>query len=528
MKSFRTQRLANYFPLQTRTRRDPSSLSQRMLSAFASRMDAMEESFLRMAEDELVLKERLGHEAIGLVYLDEADHITYTRELNGSVVYSYPTTVNGTDGAGTHALTRVETNEELLYGASSRLSTPTSVAYSTLVVWDSSAPATYNTMIAPERLTISVSGSTVYFAYRADRNRLYRNRYFVSIRGLDKNRLPVRERVDVLDDGVYRTRNIFSEVDQVLVEGFDGNVTVSLGQVATPYIWDKYHVGVNENIEGQLKIAIADAVTGAIEYKIDRLKLGAEYRDGISEVHENEEVLAEQMLRTSIAQPINVVDIALHPDKGLLYAVDDVGNVHIYEHGLTTFAPLGLEEDTTLEARVICQPLQPYVRYGETEPIWTFYQIIRDFVDYVEIKRVAPGNVVTYLQADRTTWGATPYNHAGNHGVTFPEESWTSFKFETTYDSYGQWDYYVKTVTTKNETFVHGVSVMVDNNDALVSLTTGIGSPTGIFFAEDGRLVITTASDLNYIQEYKDCYIFDVNRNALILREQYTSVEVIY
>ena len=67
---------------------------------------------------------------------------------------------------------------------------------------------------------------------------------------------------------------------------------------------------------------------------------------------------------------------------------------------------------------------------------------------------------------------------------------------------------------------------MVDSVDALVSIDTGIASPTGIFFSREGFVTVTDATNFYKFSEHRDTYFADADRQQLIFREDYTSVEV--
>jgi hypothetical protein len=135
---------------------------------------------------------------------------------------------------------------------------------------------------------------------------------------------------------------------------------------------------------------------------------------------------------------------------------------------------------------------------------------------------------VEYLQADKTTWTGVSYSFPGNiiGARPLPEDTWRDIKFDSLFDEYGQWEFYVTTRTSAG-THVYDTSVLVDKLVALSTLETTIEDPTGIFFSQDGRLVVDDGTAFHHVAMYAHKYMTNGRTQELFLREEYSSVGVV-
>jgi hypothetical protein len=505
-------------------------MGQRLLAPFAEKMDRAEEEFVRMAEEFSVLKPNLGLGAVYTSVLSEEDAVRYTVGLGGTKIYTYPTTVSGEHPTlGTIALERVDTFEEVMWGVPDRFEAGAVSSYTNNLVWSSTAPVTYTAIDVPERLTIVISGSTKYDKKTQRKDRFHSGEYLVRIVGVDKGYREVTEVVRIRDDGIYNTRNIFIEVTRVDYEGFDGQVDIYIAPIALSYEGDPYHVAVGDEVEGPLKLSVSGVASTELKYFTDRLKSGREYRTGTEEAPvDNEVEVITQVLRDSVGADYVPVDLTINPDTARLYVLDDTGKVHIYNHGIKPFAPPTLNSEITKEARITVQTLCPYVPLGSSHPNWAFHRVPQDRIKDVSIKRVDPAGTTEYLQSDKVTWAAGVHRFPGNQNQVLPEDTWTTFKFDTTYNQTGQWEYYTSAKTVSGKEYVAYTAVMVDAMNAESTIDSSVASPTGIFYAENGELVVTTATDFNYFTEHKDAVFIEPQTSQMVLRENYDSVTVSY
>lgn len=524
--SHTTQRIANRFPLWTKVRSDPSSMGQRFFSAVAPLFDHMGITAVKVRDEFRLLRPHLGVGQLWYIDLEEDEYFSFALTSSGLRVPTYHTSVVGTASATPYTLDRDEYLEDLLYGAPTRLSLYETTAVTTYTVWESTAPTTYNTITVPERLTVKVEGSTLYKIRKANRNREASNNWFVQVTGDDINGNEVTETIRVLDDGVYQTQHIFSSVEEVTYDGFDGDVTVLAGQKGVD-ITDWFRVAVTQELEGELLLNLSTAVVSAttrtfLTQYTNILKNGWEYRTSEGTTPDgNTETVCEQVLRDSSGVDFTGVDLAISPENAYLYVVDSAGYLHVFDHTLPSFTP---PDDETMTSYISLLPLRPFAKFGEEEYLWTWFRQPKANVVSVQIKRVAPDGTIRYLQADKT-WGAGTYSFTGASSV-LPEGSWNDLRMATTYDQLGQWDYYCTVTTSLGDTTISHTAVQCGTLTALVSIDTGVVSPTGLWFSHDGKVCVSNATQLKKFSEHRDTYYADPENQKLYLREEYDTVEV--
>lgn len=530
--SFRTQRLTNAFPLWAKIRRDPSSFGARFLDSFAQMGGEMSITNMKIMQDIHLLKHYLGVGYLYSFYLDEGDEFYKNGTGPGTYKWVYPT-VSGTIGTTDYSLTRYEDLVSMLNAAPDRISPAETQAYSSLVVWDSTSPYTVVSPTRPERLYIEISNSTFYSRVSSRQDREYSGQHTIQVAGTDENDIDIREYIDVLDDGVFVTRNIFKTVEEVLVEGFDGTVVIKWFADAYSYELDPYRAAVFDDFEGQLRLSLTTQVVDSttysyVVYSSPRLKLGEEYRRPEIEATSNVENLAEVVLLDSSGNPYTAVDLAINHHTSKLYVLDDQGSVHVYDHELSPFSVFSSSDIQTSTTHMELVPLRHRAKYGDTEYVYTGFTRLRHNVTSVQIKRQSPDGTVEYLQSDKTTWAAGQYAiPAPNPNAVFPEGSWSDIRFSTEYDQLGQWEYAL-TLTTPSDTTVYVTAVMVDSLTAESSIATGVSSPVGLGFSKEGYIAVADASEVHYFQEVVDGWIADTQTQRVLMRADYDQIEVSY
>jgi len=530
--SFRTQRLANSFPLWTKVRKDPSSVGQRLLSTFAEMSQEATITAKRLSLDVHLLKPYLGIGYLHQIFLSDDDAFRKTNPATGFGGWEYPNVV-GTLGADTYSLTKYDDVISLLNGSTDRIALKETQSYSDSLVWTSASPFVINDLPRPERLAVEVTDSTFYSRPSRVSDREYSGRHMVQILGTDENDIVIREYLEILDDGVYWTKNIFKTVTEVVTEGFDGTIEMSWFPVQLGYEPDPYRAAVFDDFEGQLRLSLTTQVVGIttysyVMYSSSRFKLGEEYRRPGVEATSNLEELAEVVLLDSSGNPYTAVDLAINHQTSKMYVLDSQGSVHVYDHELPSFDAFQTDDLETVNSYMELVPLRHRAKYGDTEYVYTDHRRLRDNVVKIEIKRIAPDGTIRYLQADRSTWGAASAEIlANNVGARLPEDSWQDFRFSTEYDQIGQWEYVISLTTGRDVTkFV--TAVQAGSIQAEASLSTGVVSPDGLGFSKEGYLGVSDGSEVNYYEEFVDGWIADTRTNKILMRSSYDQVEVSY
>lgn len=522
----RAQRLVNHYPAWSKIRVDPSSFGSRFFSIFTEALEYLDAELVQVKDEFKLLKRGLGPSFFYQIDLDVDDEMTFTYGQDGSRTPVYPTTVTG-DAV---ELIRVDTVEELLRSPCTAYEIDSTIATATTYVWDSSRESTDTDVIdAPERLLVKVTGSTEYLVKRTTRNRFVSNRAVVVIKGLDINRNPITEHLQIPDDGTWYTQNAFSVVEEVLVEGFNGTVTVSAihwANLKEP-LRDPFRTLTTIDIEGPMCLELVVTEGGgnsSLVYKVPVYRGGSEYREG-EEIVEQYETVATQQLLDDDGDPLLAVDFCIDPDTTYLVVTDSLGNLHYFDHHLGDFSPPDTEPDQVVSMSIVS--FNPYPGLNTTEQLTTWFRQVTMPVLGATIKRVLPDSTTEYLQAN-LTWGAPAYEFLGVEGVA-ANESWQDFRFDVTYSQIGQWDFYI-TVRHNGITQTNQTSVLVDSLRATTTIPFGGGpgdEPVAVWFAHNGLLACIRGSDvIEYRELRRGVYFADANNQRLYLSDNYTSVEV--
>lgn len=526
---FYTQRLTNKFPRWTKVRRDPSSMGHRLFSVFADYLAYNNEFNLNSQDAMSLLRPYLGLGNIYSITLEEADYFTYARSVSGVRTVTYPTTVQGFVSATPYTLTRFDSITDLLVAPLDRLTNNGTQSFSSYSVWSSSAPHTYTAIPEPERLCIKVADSTVYNERKLNKDVNYYGRTGVKITGTDQNDIVIEELVRIPDDGLYWTRNIFKSVTEVRHEGFDGTVEIAWSDATISYLYDMFNIGITEEFEGRLKLELSTEVINAVTqtiltYKAVRFDRGTQYRNGLSDlIPDAEETLLQQVLLDDQGNPYTAVDFCFNPRTNNLLVLSSTGILHTYEHGPTGFTAADFS-DTSTGSDIQLDPLNHYVKLGDTEKLFTFFARIRKLVGGVVIKRTSPSSVVRYLNASMA-WQASSYTHTNAFDNKLPEEAWRNLAFETEYDELGVWKYEV-TSTFDDETYVFETAVMVDGINALSSIDTGIGSPSSLYVDRKNQICVQASTVITKFSENINGYIADPSNQRILVRDSFDSITV--
>jgi len=524
-----TQRLVNNFPGWTKIRKDPSTFGFRFFSVYADYFDLATVEIKKLSTSRNLLQKGMGLPYIWSIQLDEVNFMTPEINKGGSITWNYPTTVTGVNSGGSQVLTRVESIEELLWSVPDTIDQVDSVGVDYFLIYDSDVPSVINTIAYPERLIIVVSGSTSYLRKKATENRFLSGRPKIFIEGYDINDMLFTEHMVIPDDGVFITQNAFFELEEIVSSGFDGRIQIYLA-TATDYIVDEYHAVVNEELEGQLKLR-TNVLTylvdyGYLQYFTDILKQGTSYRNGVIPDLENEEVIWEQHLLDENSNTYIPRDLAVNPNSTRLYVLDTSNKIHIYNHEINTFDPCVDESSLTRNSFVQVQPLKSWALLGETQTMFTWFARPIEPILSVTVYRRNPNGDQEWLQDD-LTWNTVSNSFAANAGIqSRPEDTWKDITFECEFDLIGQWEFYCET-QTPNETTLYYSGVLVDSLVAEKTLDTEITDLTSIYFGFNDHLYVSDVSTVYEFQEYSDKYLANPQRQQLLVREEYTSVEVV-
>ena len=520
-----TQRFANRYPTWSKIRADPSSAGQRVLSSWAELFEVDQVNRVKLSNLLSLLTDDHGRGYFNRIELTEADEFPLEVKGDRLVISNYPT-VTGTTGTTVYTLERVDTTSDFLYPVPTRLSKIADVSIANWLVFDS----TSNTIKAIDnydRLVIEVVNSNTYYN-RYDRP-FFGGHSRIVLQGFDPNQVEITEVISVSDDGAYRTQNVFSELTEVYWDGFNGDVNIYSYGHGFSFIKDKFKAGVLPDIESPLFLQLVNINSdSAMESFTQRFTSGRSYRRGGAVSIDDDlnfQTITTQRLYDANAAAYSAVDLAVSPSDGRLYVVDDSGVIHVYEHSPGEFSPSASEETEETYMDIVSLKSRTYL--GEAITLRTWFRALRAPVEEVKIRRSSPSGVVTYLQADGS-WASGVYKWKGNALDSLPETSWNDITFSSTFDELGQWDFYCEHDLFKVSGAVSHIGILCDHLTAIKDLITGISSPDGIFFSDDGELCVVKGSQYASYDLVADIYFADVDMNEIIVRETYDEVEIQY
>lgn len=504
--SFRAQKLLNNFPSWSKARRDRSSVASRVFDSFSTYFDFAHAELVKLKDYNYVLKEGLGHPFVNVVHIDP---LAFTVSKSGKVIWEYPTVT-----ADAIELTRVEYLEDLFWSVPTRISELETIAIA-------SFDASSGVIDKPDKLLVRVSGSDTFEKYHPITNPLCPNRHQLIISGKDINGIAWIEHLKIPDDDIYRTENIWSEIDSVEEEGFDGDIELWIHS-ALGTVKDRYRLGVTDRVEGDLKLNYSYSDYSYLTFYTDIIKSGVNYRTGtVPDVNTDE--IWESNLTDLDGLTFEIVDLAINPNSLRYYAVDTDGVIHVYEPNIAVFSPNSLPY--TKESVIEIQPLKPSAIFNEEMRLFTWFEKPLYPINSVQIRRVSPSNIVNYLQSDKT-WGVGAYSfpYSKDPETALPEETWQDITFNSVFDEFGQWEFYCD-ARCNGTTYTSFSAVLCEELRSVADFETGLEA-TGIYFDHADRLCICTANSIVIYQEFGDYYLASEKESLLYLREDYDSVDV--
>lgn len=528
--SYSSQKFVNYFPSWSKSRKDPSSQSYRLLSVFEEAAADQGAEAVKTSSMFKLMSEECSFGEMTEIFLQDEDRIK-TAMQGTSKSYIYPK-VKGISNTNEIMLERALNISEFLYSAPTRVEEKDTVSVIDWLIWSDSSPDIYSQIDTGERLLIEVKNSSIY--YRKDslleEDRKAGYLAFVCILGKDQDYKDVIETVPVQDDGCILTRNIFKEVTSVTKDGFDGEVNVYLtsskeGLLDETFLKSKHYSGVTTNSSGPLRYYLSsDSGFTYLLPVINKKFLGRNSLRPENEIVEEDlELLCNHLLLDKELNPVSVKSITVSPLDLHLYALEESGRVLVYKPGFTPFKKQDSlpSEDTYMDIQLDTHR----VEYNEVAKIWTWFRIPTVRVAEVTIKRVSPSGIVEYLQSS-LLWGPTLYKFPGKDATNKqPQESWSDFSFEVNFNEIGQWDFYctASLPALKDKEFTSVTSVMVEHLIPVREHVAEAGEE--IFFDKENLLCIKQGNSYKRFQEYRDLYIADPTSQRIILKEIYDEVE---
>lgn len=501
-----TQKLTNKFPFYYRIRKDRSGFGSRFVSCFADAIQDSDKQDQIIANNLLLNTYLFPHEVL------YSQTITPLEKENG--LYVYPTVVG--DGNNLELKTSVG---EFFYSYSNELELLEEFDIFSIILWQSSTPNTYISIDVPQRLFVIVQGSTDYNQASNLEDNSKPQLQYIYIEGFDDNYNFVKESINVIDDDIYRTVNIYSELTKVIYQGFDGEVIISPAYSAASYKLSFLNKITIDDINSQLYYYLEN----------DKLYLGGRafttegqaYRDVSLNVEDFTLCLVASLFDSEDSVLSNCLDVLEYPLTGDLAVLTDT-HIHFYECNIPEFIASGVQP--SYEEYLLLENDIPYVEYNTLGKWWTKLKIDPSKVEWLSIKIVSPTGIEEYLQLDKT-WGV---GEARFSPVTIGNVvKWSDFQFTKTLNEYGQWNV-IATLGRGRSTYISVVSSIVPKLTAINSVLHNVDSASGFFVDKGGKINIYTDSKVFVLNFVKHLYSIDEDTGTIYTCRNYSSLETSY
>lgn len=520
--NFLTQRLSNKFPSYTKIRKDRSSYGQIYLDTFAEGISLNKYTNSKLLRDRDLFKRAILDGSLYVVALEDTEQIErvlvgnqYQYEnLNVSVIV---------DEVGII----VNESEQLsdIYNAVPMRWSVNSViesSFESKLIWSSEDRETINPIPFRERLWIYVTGSTWYANKNSRRDKNSNGNHIIKITGKDWYYSIIEEVINIYDDGTFISNNCFAVIDKIEYEGFDGEITIYLGKGEASIEHETNMTLVFDNFEGPMLIKISDAF---VDLYSKRLKTGKEYRHENNDVDtiENEEVLLSYSCLDEEGNVIQPIALCMNPKNDLLYVLDNLGVIYLYNLELPSFN-YELQDSYTNYIDLI--PLSNYAEFEREEYVWTRFNRMSANVSWITIERIDPNGDVKYYNRSTESWEDVEYRNMNTSERANDIRAWQDFKMVTAYDIHGIWTYVCTVQSDKNLT-KSTTQVAVPVLEPVRTLYVEMESlPINIYIGDAGDLVIETEDSKYSMKEHLDIYIINHAENKIYFTDEYDSIEV--
>jgi hypothetical protein len=538
-RSWVTQRLANRYPPFSKIRKLAQSVGQQLLEPLGQ---DIEDSYwwTNYNLGNALINTSDINQLGGLYRLELPVNFDWrTQQHTDSVVYLVPTSVRGNTSSGWIRLYQSTNNslEEFWYGTPTRITIAgesynySPVLSSTIVSSLSSSSLVSPSIPTKLWITLSNNGSSI---------KNYKGKVAKSSVEITGRNIHGSESTEVLYfgfNGTVQTKTAWSEISSVVTNYIDETAFIridwlNVGQ--TDYI-DFYGLNVSKEREKLRFFTLGTQSYGStLEHKVfsaDDLIL---VQDGEDTRHAEYEV---ELLNTG-GSNINGLSIIPWPKRRWIIISDGV-YLHFFIPNLRS-ETLDSIADATTEAVVQIELDREWSYRGET--VTLDYNMKRPFMRVLRTRwsvEKPDGTRVGISQSG----SEISYSYSSNwtdhlEGTTFNKVGFQGDYIEYTLNSRGRYVFYLESMVTDllstegqsrplEHTDVRVVHSAYDTAQASVTLPTSVGIGSTITFdAYDRPWVINNLGVAYLLNFHYDKYLADFNGKALIVRENYTDLEV--
>lgn len=510
---FETQRLANNFDYNAGIREDASSFGQRFFSIFGEINTYFYKDLLRF-KTSFFPKQSLT-DIIPSVYSWDISDFTfqYYSDQNNNILLP---TVTG----DSQALSVFTSVDDFLNSLIFDLEFTGSVSDYSLIYNSSVEEAgSILDINIPNYLYIEFT-DIASFAISHDTSLSLAPNYIakLSLEGEDIYGNPILEQIFPTVNGVYRTSNIYSKLNSLLLVNIDGPGTLKIKTLdfdLLEYI-SSYSIVTTSEIQTPLILDYDDDFFH-IKYYLFPPQNG-------TRISEDKETFAKVKLLDASEEEITIRDITVSANREELYVLSE-NKISIYDNWINNLYFTVPQMDRTLETLLTADFMYRVSGLNESNHCYIGPSKIGKRIKDYTIYFIDPTGERLYLQLDYD-FTTTPFTFVADNTLS-SSETIDNFQIEFSLDKLGQWDLVIESTDFNDNEYIYVTSVLVpfliSSKDIILDEAYELISyhPEGsIYLSKDGILD-------KYSFIYNTALIDSFNKKLYTI-ENYSNLELTY
>lgn len=508
---FHVQRIVNSFPKNLAIREDPSSFGFRYLSVFADVSKQFNKDLLRLKKDISIFDSNTDY--IDSLYEWDVSSHTFNMKTHSSVFDEIVVSGDSID------LERITSSENLTTGLPTRLDYLEQVTIEhTIYSENINTTGSILEIGLPSRLYIEIQDCDSFVAAQnVEKNSpiVFGN---IELIGEDPYGNEIRERIAILNNGIYTTTNIYGQLisfNLVNVTGTDGTISIKLLDVDLSLIASTYFVYSDSDNQNRTLYYSFDSTSLDLNYFVFPI-YNTIRPDNSFEVFTGFEIFDSEDNQYTID------DITFSPSFEHLFILS--GNKVLITKDYDLPIMIAPENARTTEIVIDCEFTNYYPKLNTTNKIYLFLKRSDIFVVSATIKLIDPTGVTWYLQEDKT-WSEIEFTWLGDPSQQWASKTFGDLRTGIVCDTRGQWELVIEVTDSENESFTTVKNFLVPylTIDNIITLE---DSYEWIAFHDNGYLYLGNGTTVDIYKPKYDYYYFDSNGKKIYTIENYSSIEV--
>lgn len=513
---FETQRLANSFPRETKTREDPSSLGFRMLSIVGDISQQMRKDLIRFRNGYFPKTSYTDYpfnfrewdvSDFEFTYLDDFE----SREVRVPVIEG-----------DSRELTQITTVEDFIFYPPTRIALESTIIVHDGEIYNSNIneSSTIGEIEVPGRLFIEFRDVDAYSISQdasTIRSSVLNTR--LTLVGEDNYGNELIEEVFPTANGTYRTKNIFAKLSDFTLTNIEGENGV--------LIIKTFDFDIGEYISDFASLVEVDIEVELLKEFDESFVYIRKYvfpvSDGKRINSDKDTFTGIQVIDPDTSEPVVIEDISFIPSTETLVVL---GNNKLYF--VKDWLPKIMsepQEDRSLEVLMTSEALNHYPYLEQAIKVYLYQRIISDRVSSYQVRLIDPTGQIFYLNSDdiftSSAWTFTGVN------TEWPGDSTEDRFIEFALDVVGQWDLVIESTGMSGTIYKDVTSFYVPSviADKAIELSKSYES---VSFHENGKIYLFDGTNTDvYLPSY-DYFFLDSRNGKIYTLEEYEELELNY